>query len=134
MIQFRRKINSNIAYVISFLFLLSQTIFGEGFVAGTLISASHGYIPIEELQVNHSVISYSFTHAKLVTNKIVQIKKNISSKIIQLTIQGKIIEVDPDQKFYCPLIENSWIAAKDLQKNHFILLGISHLVRIEKIV
>lgn len=113
--------------------LLNSSIFSEGFIAGTLVKTKDTYIPIDQLQENDSVISYSFKEKVLRESKILKVKKEHYNEAIRLTVNGTEIITSPEHRFFCPLRKGNWKQAKDLQVNDFILKNISDLVRIEKI-
>ena len=119
--------------------LLTNNIFGEGFVIGTLIKTTTNYIPIEQLKENDSVVSFDFKKNILVEGKITKVRKTHVNKIIKLVIKGEILEVAADHKFYCPLVEssffkNQWVKAENLKPNQFILCNVNKLVKIDNVI
>ena len=125
--------NFGALYLFGCLFF-SRAVLGEGFVAGTLVATPNSYVAIEQLQKGDYILSYNFESATFIEDQIIEIKKNTTKKIIQITLGDVVLEVDPDHKFYCPLLKNRWVKAKDLQERHFILKNISEVVRIDNIV
>lgn len=120
--------------VVVFIFLsLSLHLRSEGFIAGTLVKTKNGYVPIEQLKENDLVVSYDFKNATLIEDSIVGISKKRVKKVIQLNINNHLLEVDPDHKFYCPMIKENWIKVKDIPLNHVVLKNASELIKINEI-
>ena len=128
------KISKNLLYVffISFIsYLIPPTLLlAEGLVTGTVVTTPTGKVPIEQLKVGDLVVSYNFDTAKLETARIANIFKKKTYSITQLSIGSDTIEVDDDHKFYCPLLKEQWIEAHNLQERHFLLKGLTEVVRI----
>ena len=82
--MFFRKCN----LLILLISILTNPLFGEGFIAGTLVKTLNSYIPIEQLTENDLVVTYDFKKNILVDSKITKTRKNKVNKIIQLTING----------------------------------------------
>ena len=124
--------------ILFYVFLFSCTSFliplnsllAEGLVTGTVVTTPTGKVPIEQLKVGDLVVSYNFATAKLETTCIANIFKKKTYSITQLSIGSDTIEVDDDHKFYCPLLKEQWIEAHNLQERHFLLKGLTEVVRI----
>ena len=119
--------------------LIINPILGEGFVAGTLVRTSDYYVPIEDIKEKDLVTTFDFKKNVLVESEVIKISKKKIKKVIQLTIKGEVLEVAPDHKFYCPMVEssffkNQWTKAENLKPNQFILSNIKEITRIDKVV
>ena len=124
------RLFQNILIVI---FFFSCQLYGNGFIAGTLIKTKNDYVPIEKLKEKDKILSYNYKTRLIVESGILKIQKNHSEKAIRIFVDGAEIITTPDHKFFCPLRKGNWIEAKDLQQNDFILRNICNLVRIEKV-
>lgn len=122
--------------VLLFIFLfINYSVSSEGFIAGTLVKTKNGYIPIEQLKENDSVISYSFKNKELYESKILKIKKQYYSKSIKIKSNNCEITIAPDHKFYSPLhFKKRWIVASELKPKDSILRNIKNLIQIDEIV
>lgn len=128
-----KKSSKVVQSIVSFLLLLTNSLFSNGFISGTLVKSKNGYIPIERLIEKDKVLSYDYKHKLIVESGIEKISKKQSNKAIRIFIEGHELITTFDHKFFCPLRKGNWIEAKDLQPNDFILKNIQSLARIEKI-
>ena len=101
------------------LFVITNMLHGEGFIAGTLVKTAHDYTPIENIQLDDKVICYDFNgHCveRAVTNTI----KSHHDSFFEVSISGENVYVAPDHKFFLPH-KREWIEAKDLIPGHVLL-------------
>lgn len=123
----------NIKQAFSLLVFVTSTIFPEGFIAGTLIKTRNGYVPIEQLKENDSVISYGFKNKELCECKILKIKKQNYDKAIKIKANGSEIITALDHKFYLPLSKKRWGIASELKPKDSILRNIQYITQIDEV-
>lgn len=119
--------------IFTLFFTTYKSIYGEGFIKGTLIKTKQGYIPVEQLKENDSVLTYNYRNKLKLEDKIQKIEKKQYKKAVRIVIDGTMIITAPDHKFFCPLRKGNWIIAQDLHQDDFILKNIINLGKIEKI-
>src|SRR5438105_2666331 len=115
-------------------FLITLPIFGEGFLAGTVVCTPEGYVPIEELSIGDQVITCDF-NTGYTTESIVDITSYEIIDFLRLTISDFTIEVACNQQFLVPL-EQKWVQASRLKEGVCLLgapLQAEYVESIEKI-
>lgn len=120
--------------ILSILFILNLNILSIGFVSGTLVKTPNGYIPIEQLDSGHTVLTYDFKSKSIVSNEIAKIHKNRAKIIIQISLNNNNIYVSESNRFYCSLDnKSSWISAKKLSENNLLFKFSKEFVKIDKL-
>lgn len=123
-------------YVVSFIFffsfLVERQLFAEGFLHGTQVKTPIGYVAIEELQINDSVMccdnAWSFTE-----QSVIALHKNKVTHYIKIMMGNESICVAADQKFYVPK-EQIWCDAQYLMPGDVLLSNGSTLMTIDDVV
>lgn len=85
----------------------------EGFLGSTIIKTDTGYKKIADLKIGDTVICYDREKFKKNTSKITNINRQRVPKHIQITIDGKILQVAQQHKFYVESYD-TWITAQEL--------------------
>ncbi|MGC2310115.1 MAG: hypothetical protein WA432_00645 [Candidatus Babeliaceae bacterium] len=85
----------------------------EGFLPQTLIATPNGLIPIENLNINDTIIGYS-TNGDYCEQIITDISVTLIPYSIKITTQDEVICAGSHQKFYISQ-EKRWVSAKNLQ-------------------
>jgi hypothetical protein len=112
--------------------LVINNVYAEGFLAGTLIKTKTGYIAIEQLEKDDLVLCYD-GKGNYVEKPVTAVTKKETAHFLQFTINGEIINVAPEQKFYRPT-KQRWTKAQHLTQKHVLLQHQAKLVRIDKII
>lgn len=90
--------------------LITNAIFPEGFVAGTLVKTPHGYISIEQLKKGDQVIALS-ADGTLADNTVTRIHQEKVNILYEMAIDGEKICAALDHQFFSPSAQE-WV---DLQ-------------------
>jgi hypothetical protein len=99
---------------IAFVSLLTNPIFGEGFIAGTLIKTPIGHTPIERLKIDDKIIAYDQRKQKITESVVTDTHQIQAPDLVHLIAGSAILHAHKDQKFYIP-DERKWYRAKDLK-------------------
>lgn len=92
-----------------FLILFTLNIIADGgFIAGTLVKTPSGYVKIETLQEQDSLVCYDFENNKQKNCSILSIHKKIIVNPISVELSNQIIITTPNQKFYFAKIKQ-WL-------------------------
>jgi len=121
-------------YARSFLLLLlasTSSLFGEGFLPGTLVKTPTTSIPIEQLQVDEKVICYDFD-GHCIERPITNITKATGDSFVEIGIGDEKIYTAPDHKFFLPQTQE-WIEAKDLTAGHVLLRHCTDLIMVDSV-
>lgn len=102
---------------------MSLTMFAEGFVADTVVYTPGGYVAIQDLSIGDEVFAYDCSDG-LIREQITSVSQGTTGHLVRLIIDGAIINVDHDHKFYVPL-EHCWLTASNLAIGQHILCGLS---------
>lgn len=115
---------------ILFVLFCNLSIFG-GFSAGTLVKVVHGYVPIEQLRCDDSVICYTVDQGyveNVITHRVVYTAHNC----IALIINQKQIVTARDQRFYVSH-EKKWKKASQLQVGDVLFESDDRIVAVEDV-
>lgn len=93
----------------------------EGFVAGTLIKTSSGYVPIEEITRNAEIICCD-EQGDIVTSIVSEVSLDTTEDVITIEVGASCISMDSEQKIF---VQNpqSWIAAQDIHEHDILWDG-----------
>ena len=91
------------------------------FPAGTKVSTPEGDNPIEELREGDEVFAFDFDTGDVVARKIKATFQRESNQLVQLTVDGKLIEATQSHPFW--VLGHGWVEAADLK----IGMGLSGL-------
>lgn len=124
---------TKLIYFLGLIFSFTNTqLHAEGFLAGTLVKTSTGYVPIEQIKKNDLVLSYDFSECCVVESKVIQIVKRQASACIQLSLNNQKICVDQLQRFYAlEAYKIGWVFAKDLTRKFLLHNSNSELVPLD---
>lgn len=92
----------------------------EGFSEDTMISTSMGYVRIQDLMAGDHVLAYDGHKGSGVVVPIAHIEQHEVDRVVQLDIDGVVIEVDEKQLFFVPL-KKAWVEASQLVAGQFLL-------------
>ncbi len=113
----KRTVFKYYAVVLSVTLLLTQPIF-SALIEGTLVKTPRGLIPIEQLNVDDTVLS--FADGRLIENRIIQRTSKKVAGSYRITTPTTQFYTSPSQKLYDPII-GVWIAAADIgTESHFM--------------
>ena len=121
---------TKLIYFLSLIFSFNSTqLYAEGFLAGTLVKTSVGYVPIEQLKIGDSVLSYDFSECCVVESKVVQVTRRQASMCIQLFLNNQKVYTDQAQRFYAIKDHKmGWVFAKDFTREFLLHNSNSDLV------
>lgn len=102
------------SFILFLCLFFNVLIYGEGFIAGTLVRTNKGLVPIEQLKSEDKVVGYCFKKNKYKETDIsLGCKWNVK-KYLEITIDGDVINVTRNHKFYLQ-IKDKWVKAKKLK-------------------
>ncbi len=113
-------------------FLAINVARGEGFLSGTLVKVSNGYIPIEELKEGDKVICFDFK-GSCIERSVTHIEHKGASRFFRVVVNGEEIVVADDHIFYLPL-EGKWVKAEELKVGHSLLKNCLEFVKVGHIL
>ena len=117
--------------ILAFCSLLVGEFYAEGFISGTLVKTSNGYVPIEQIQVNDHVICYD-SKGTLWNQLITYVERKLVGKYIELSSGNECIGLSFDQKLYLAK-EHRWILAQELTLEHELLSSYRNYLPIDAI-
>ena len=123
-----RKLSSSLFYSALISTIFTFCVFGEGFITGTLVKTPDGYMPIESIEVNDSVICCD-DDGNIVTSIVLAKQKKIAPSPVIVTTKTSVIIADHHQLFYT-LPHQKWIEACMLTTEHFLLSPTRELLAI----
>lgn len=89
--------NKNLLFILLF---FNQILFGEGFIAGTLVKTTNGYIGIDQLKENDTVLSLDFKKQEIVEGKVTKVYKITLDSFFELCFNNRYLYVAPDHKVF----------------------------------
>ncbi len=101
------------------------------FVAGTLIKAANGDIPIEEIQAGDYVWSWDEETGEVALKQVVETYVNKTSELIHIFVGGEEIITTPSHPFYSPV--KGWTDAVHLRAGDILVLLNGEYVVVEKV-
>ena len=104
---------------------------GKCFVAGTLISTPHGFIPIEEVKVGDKVYSFDEVTEFVSENTVEEVFVRETDELIDIRIGTETIRSTPDHPFYVP--QKGFNNAVELRAGDILLNISGEYVIIEEI-
>ncbi|MGE0010151.1 MAG: polymorphic toxin-type HINT domain-containing protein [Candidatus Babeliales bacterium] len=119
------------------LFLFFATFFicsriKAGFIEGTLVKTSQGFVPIQELRIDDEVYAYDTRTEEFAIRSIVASNSHAISSLIHLQANGKHLFADAEQLFYL-VLEKKWCCAKDLQPGMLMQSYHGQKILVEKV-
>jgi hypothetical protein len=102
---------------------------GVCFIAGTLIAAEIGYVPIEEIKIGDFVYSEDPETGEKGLKQVVNTFVRKSDELIRIRVDGKEIVTTPEHPFWIP--EKGWTRAGDLSVGDELLLKSDEIVTVE---
>ena len=115
-----------------FVFLCAMQLAADGFVAGTLVKTSTGYMPIEQVLVGDTIVCTDFSGAQVERSVTGTIAYDIERSVI-ITVGDVEFCVSPEHRFYQP-VERKWVRVCMLTADDVLLSGLSEQVRFDKII
>lgn len=112
-------------YSISSFSSITEASFEEGFIAGTLVSTSDGYKPIESVVVEDTVIGCDARKKIILSTSCQHV-----AQYIKILLENETIYAGLHQKFYDPK-ENVWVDAQNLISSQIILRKLSEYIVIQ---
>ncbi len=109
----------------------SRFLFGEGFIAETLVKMPGGYTAIDKLAKDDLIICYDFKSSCDI-KPIVAISQKLVKSHLKIATDNKAIYVAPKHRFYLPL-EKRWVRAQKLEEGQVLLAASNNYVRINDI-
>ena len=110
---------------------------GGCFLPGTLVLTENGYKEIDKINIGEKVLSYNEETKQNEYKKVIKtyIHENNPDKLYSLLINGKILEVTSNHRFYVKT-ENGydWVAAKDLKQGDLVMDKDNNYYSIDNIV
>ncbi|MHA1874809.1 MAG: polymorphic toxin-type HINT domain-containing protein [Promethearchaeota archaeon] len=91
--------------------LVSQSIFSQGFLAGTLVKVPDGYKPIEQIEEGEFVLCYDHRNNCLEPGRVIQALIRQTESLVKITFDGESIFTVHDQEFNS---DKFWIKASNL--------------------
>ena len=101
------------------------------FIAGTLVLADQGYIPIENVSVGTLVWAWDEETGTVALKKVVETYVNKTNEFVHVYVDGEEIVTTPDHPFYSPV--KGWTAAVHLRAGDILVLVNGEYVVVEKI-
>lgn len=93
-------------------------IYAEGFAAGTLVKTPHGFAPIENIQINDSVMCRDNSNVMTAKPVLCVCKKSFDSHV-RIYFDDFCLMVSDDQLFY-EKEQNKWVRADQLCINDYL--------------
>ena len=110
---------------------------GGCFLPGTLVLTENGYKEIDKINIGEKVLSYNEETKQNEYKKVIKtyIHENNPDELYSLLINGKILEVTSNHRFYVKT-ENGydWVAAKDLKQGDLVMDKDNNYYSIDNIV
>ncbi len=103
---------------------------GGCFVAGTMISAEDGFVPIEEIKVGDRVWSEDTATGEKELKKVKKVFVREKDSIIRLSINGEVINTTEEHPFW--IKNQGWIPAGSLKEGDIVKLQSGEYVSIEE--
>ena len=107
------------------------------FLAGTLVLTENGYKEIDKINIGEKVLSYNEETKQNEYKKVIKtyIHENNPDELYSLLINGKILDVTSNHRFYVKT-ENGydWVAAKDLKQGDLVMDKDNNYYSIDNIV
>ena len=101
------------------------------FVAGTLVAAKPGLIPIEKIQAGDLVWATDPDTSETALKRVVRTFKNESEELVHLTVNGEEIVTTPGHPFYVPV--KGWTKAIQLRAGDRLQLLNGQYVVVEQV-
>lgn len=101
------------------------------FVAGTLIAAEQGYVPIETIKAGQYVYAENPETGEKGLKQVVRTFIKKSDKLVHITVNGETITTTPEHPFYVP--QQGWTESKNLYIGDMLVLKSGSYTTIEKI-
>ncbi len=106
--------------ILSFVAFLTIFFAQAGFVKGTVVKTSSGFVPIEELNIGDEVYCFDMHNDEFLLRTITDVSRHEVSYLLYIQTNGTHIIVDAQQPFYLP-VEEAWCYAEDLQPSMVLL-------------
>ncbi len=106
--------------VLSFIAFLTIFFAQAGFVKGTIVKTSSGFVPIEELNIGDEVYCFDIYNDEFLLRTITDVSRHEVSYLLNIQTNGSHIIADAQQPFYLP-VEETWCYAEDLQPSMVLL-------------
>ncbi len=112
--------------------LLADSLPGHAcFVAGTLVKAEKGDVPIEQIKAGDLVWAWDEETGDVALKRVVETYPNQSDELIHVFANGEEIITTPTHPFYSPV--KGWIAACKLRAGDILVLVNGEYVVVEKV-
>ena len=102
---------------------------GNCFIAGTLVMAQEGNIPIEEMAVGDYVWAWDEETGDVALKQVVETYVNETEELIHLSVNGEEITCTPGHPFYSPV--KGWTEAVHLRAGDILVLVNGEYVVVE---
>lgn len=102
---------------------------GNCFVAGTLVAAENGYIPIEEVEPGDYVWAWDEETGDVALKQVVETYINETEELVHLSVNGEEITCTPGHPFYSPV--KGWTEAVHLRAGDILVLVNGEYVVVE---
>ena len=104
---------------------------GVCFVAGTLVAAKDGYIPIENIEEGDLVWAWDENTNAVTLKPVVETYINETTELVHVTVHGNEIVSTPNHPFYSPV--KGWTVATHLRAGDILVLVNGEYVVVEKV-
>ena len=101
------------------------------FVAGTLVVAENGNVPIEQIKVGELVWAWDEKTDDVVLKQVVETYINETTELTHVFVNGEEIIATPTHPFYCPT--KGWTDAAHLRAGDILVLVNREYVVVEKV-
>ena len=101
------------------------------FVAGTLIHAEDGAVPIEDIKENDYVWAWDEETGTITLKKVVETYINQTDELLHIFVCGEEIVTTPEHPFYSPV--KGWTKAAHLRAGDILVLVNGDYVIVEKV-
>ena len=91
---------------------------GVCFRAGTLVSSTNGFVPIEKIKIGDTVLSYNLEKSKIEQKKVENVFKQETQEIYELNTNNQKIFVTAQHPFYVE--GKGWVKVQYLQKGDML--------------
>ena len=104
---------------------------GKCFVAGTLVLAVSGLIPIENVRAGDKVYSFNADTQEVSKNNVEETFVRESNELVHITVNGETISSTPDHPFYVP--QKGFVRAINLRAGDILWSVNGEYVVVEKV-
>ena len=106
---------------------------GEGacFIAGTLVLAEEGHVPIEEIEAGDLVWATDPETGETALKRVVQLFRNEATELVHVTVNGETIVCTNEHPFYSPV--KGWTEACKLRAGDILVSVNGEYVVVEQV-